>query len=85
MGGWFPRNDRPKERELFCASILALLKPWSDLSELKTDTNFKQAFEKFVSGASKRTQDIIENIQYYYKCYDSAKRRQDMQTIGLEA
>jgi hypothetical protein len=86
LGGWFPRNDKPRDRELYCASIIALLKPWNELSELKTDAEtFEQVFESFVDGASKKTQDIIENIQYYYECYDGAKRRRDMEATGVEA
>ena len=85
MGGWFPRNDKPNERELYCASILALLKPWTDLSELKADDeNFEQPFRSFVSAAPKKTLDIIENIQYYYECYDGAKRRQELRMAGEE-
>ena len=85
MGSWFPRNDRPGEKELYCASILALLKPWANLSELKTDAeDFENAFESFVDTAPKKTRDIIENIQYYYECYDGAKRRQEMRDSGLE-
>jgi hypothetical protein len=86
MGGWFPRNDRLGERELYCASILALLKPWTNLSELKTDAEaFEEAFETFVAASPKGTQDIIENIQYYYECYDGAKKRQEARASGLEA
>jgi hypothetical protein len=85
MGGWFPRNDRPRERELYCASILALLKPWTNLSELKTDNEtFEQVFDSFIDSAPKKTLDIIENIQYYYECYDGAKRRRELQDTGYE-
>ena len=85
MGSWFPRNDRAGERELYCASMLTLLKPWSDLAHLKQDTqHFEQAFVEFVGTALKKTLDIIENIQYYYECYDGAKRRQEMQAAEAE-
>jgi hypothetical protein len=78
VGRWLPRNDRPNERELYCASILALLKPWADMSDLKTDTEtFDQSFQFFIAGSSKKTKDIIENIQYYYECYDGAVRRRE--------
>jgi hypothetical protein len=78
VGRWLPRNDRPRERELYCAAVLALLKPWYDLSELKANTeDFEQVFEAFVNSSTKKTKDIIENIQYYYECYDGAKRRQE--------
>jgi hypothetical protein len=79
MGGWFPRNDRPNERELYSASLLTLLKPWNDLSGLKSSTEtFEHAFRAFVDGSPKKTLDIIENIQYYYECYDGAKRRREL-------
>ena len=85
MGGWFPRNDRPRERELYCASILALLKPWTDLSELKSDVeSFAQVFEGFLSTAPKEARDVIENIQYYHECYDGAKKRQEARSMGQE-
>ena len=85
VGRWLPRNDKPHERELYCASILALLKPWCNLSELKANTEtFDQAFKSFVDNSPKRTKDIIENIQYYYECYDGAKTRQETQNEDAE-
>ena len=85
MGSWFPRNDRQNTRELYCATILALLKPWVDLSDLKSDfETFDQAFLDFVDRAPKKILDIIENIQYYYECYDGAKRRRDTEAVNSE-
>jgi hypothetical protein len=85
VGRWFPRNDRPREREIYCASVLTLLKPWSDLSDLKTyEETFEEVFERFTVTASKKTKDIIENIQYYYECYDGAKRQQEAGIEGTE-
>ncbi|KAF8803392.1 hypothetical protein BYT27DRAFT_7214713 [Phlegmacium glaucopus] len=85
VGSWLPRNDRPRDRELYCASILILLKPWTNLSGLKTEgETFEQSFNCFVAGSTKKTLDIIENIQYYYECYDGAKKRQEERTEGTE-
>ena len=85
MGGWLPRSDRASDRELYCASILALLKLWTSLSDLKTDTeNFEEVFMSFLNNAPKKTLDIIENIQYYYECYNGAKKRRDMEVTVLE-
>jgi hypothetical protein len=85
VGRWFPRNDRPNERELYCASILALLKPWADLSDLKTDAEtFDQSFHSFFTNSPKITKDIIENIQYYYECYDGAIKRREDETESTE-
>ncbi|KAF8812817.1 hypothetical protein BYT27DRAFT_7272529 [Phlegmacium glaucopus] len=85
VGAWPPRNDRPKDKELYCAMILTLLKPWLDLSDLKTDIeSFEETFDCFVAGASKETEDIIANIQYYYECYDSAKKRQEVRSEDVD-
>ncbi len=32
---WFPRRDRPDRYEYYCASMLALLKPWRSMKDLK--------------------------------------------------
>ena len=85
MGGWFPRNDRPAEKELYSASMLTLLKPWTDLAQIKTDDeSFESVFEQFVDTAPKRTTDIVENIQYYYECYDGAKKPRDADQVEHE-
>ena len=85
MGSWFPRNDVASDRELYCASMLVLLKPWSDLGDLKQDGEcFEHVFTNFIAGAPKKTLDVIENIQYYYECYDGAKKRQEMQSTTTE-
>jgi hypothetical protein len=85
VGRWLPRNDRPNEREIYCACILTLLKPWTDMSDLKTDAEtFDQSFQCFVMGTSKKAKDVIENIQYYYECYDGAARHREEETEGGE-
>ena len=38
----------------------------------------------FIGTAPKKTLEIIENIQYYYECYDGAKKRQEMQAMDAE-
>ena len=60
-------------------------KPWSNLSELKTDMEtFEQVFEHFIITSPKKIKEIIENIQYYYECYDNAKRCHKAQAEGSE-
>ncbi|KAF8804157.1 hypothetical protein BYT27DRAFT_7302151 [Phlegmacium glaucopus] len=78
VGRWMPRNDRPNDREMYCGSMLALLKPWTDLSDLKGHAEtFEESFDQFVANSSKKIRDILENIQYYYECYDGAKKRRE--------
>ncbi|KAF8811231.1 hypothetical protein BYT27DRAFT_7208658 [Phlegmacium glaucopus] len=84
MGSWMPRNDRACDREVYCAAMLALSKPWKDLSDLKTGLeSFDESFERFLQGAGKKIRDIVENIQYYYECCDAAKNWQ--QEMRLDA
>jgi hypothetical protein len=86
IGRWLPRNDSSKDRELYCASILALLQPWTMLSQLKNGSeSFDDAFKRFIHTASKKTKDIISNIQYYYECYDGAKKRREEQATATES
>ncbi|KAF8836128.1 hypothetical protein BDN67DRAFT_984166 [Paxillus ammoniavirescens] len=35
-GRWFPRTNDPKACALYCASILAVLKPWRSVTDLKS-------------------------------------------------
>jgi PIF1-like helicase len=76
IGEWFPRNDVPELQEYYHASMLALLTPWTNIGQLKrNDQTFQEAFESFVSTADMHTLNIIDNIQYHYKCADSALRK----------
>jgi len=78
VGEWFLRNDVPELQEYYHASMLALLTPWRHVEELKPDNGtFKGAFDDFVAKASPATIRIMENIQYQYKCLDSAKKKRD--------
>ncbi|KAF8529441.1 hypothetical protein JB92DRAFT_2554870, partial [Gautieria morchelliformis] len=73
IGRWFPRRDDPDIQPLYCASMLALLTPWWNLTELiQPNESWERAFDKFMATASKRIHDIIAGIQYYYDCGDSA-------------
>ncbi|KAF8799799.1 hypothetical protein BYT27DRAFT_7119585, partial [Phlegmacium glaucopus] len=48
VGGWMPRSDKPLHREMYCACMLALLKPWGDLADLKSDVEmFDDSFKRF--------------------------------------
>ncbi|KAJ7494790.1 hypothetical protein B0H11DRAFT_1910735 [Mycena galericulata] len=76
IGTWFPRTTTG---EYYQANILALLKPWRDLRDLTgPDGTFKTAFEIFYAGASEKHRRIIENINYFHECTDSARRRDNI-------
>ena len=82
-GKWIARNDQNWCRELYCASILALLQPWRTLSDIKgQNDSFSDKFQSFHDGAAKKIKDIIENIQYYYECYDGAQLKHKEERVG---
>ena len=73
-GRWFPKRESNGDNTLFHASMLALLKPWRSIRDLKTDgQHFCEAFEQFMISAPEETANIIENIQFFHECADSAK------------
>lgn len=73
IGPWLERNDDPTTYPLHCASVLACLKPWRALEELKSDcTSWTEALDIFLAGANEHRCCIQANIQYYYQCRDQA-------------
>ncbi|KAG1807034.1 uncharacterized protein BJ212DRAFT_1485890 [Suillus subaureus] len=74
-GPWFPSADNSDSCPFYCASMLALLKPWQDVWTLKkTEETFESAFASFISDAPQMVQTIVANIQYFHECADQAKR-----------
>jgi len=76
IGQHFPRQDDPDVHDLYCASVLMLLKPWRDLStDLKEpDQSWAEAFQLFHDSAPDTIKNIICSIQYFYECENSAKQ-----------
>ena len=75
-GQWFPCSNDASQYPLYCATMLALLKPWKSLATLKpADSTFKETFDRFLANATPRIHNIIENIQYFYKTSDKASER----------
>jgi hypothetical protein len=77
-GKWFASCNIVQDLPLHCASMLALLKPWRCLSDLKDHAEtFIEAFDRFRRSASSRVLDTIENIQYFHECSESARKRRE--------
>lgn len=75
-GSYLPRDDRPETYPFYCASMLALLKPWRRVSDLKSEfSDWPSAFESFKRTASVEVLRVLSNIQYYHECSDAAARR----------
>lgn len=84
VGKWFPRNDSKEEweKEFHAASMLALLKPWTRVSDIKGE-GFIEEYQNLVEKGDKRMHRILHNIQYYYECEDGARKRREEEKEGL--
>jgi hypothetical protein len=69
VGSWFPRRDGEESmKPYYYGSMLALLKPWRRLEELKDENEiWETAFSHFFENASRRDRDVISGCQYYYE------------------
>lgn len=77
-GNWFPPASDEEHHEFHCASMLALLKPWRDITDIKKPSDlFSSTFENFVSHAPEIVTRIITNIQYFHDCADKAKSERE--------
>ncbi|KAH9014840.1 hypothetical protein EDB85DRAFT_2212844 [Lactarius pseudohatsudake] len=77
-GYWFPKRDDNDVNGLFEASMLALLKLWRSLNDLKPEeSTFQEAFDLFIADASEETHTTIQNIEFFHKCSESVRSRQN--------
>ena len=84
-GQWFPKREEENSNGLFEASMLALLKPWRTIADLKQDNeSFREAFDNFVADAPAETCRIIRNVEFFHECSDSARQRTVAHGTGIE-
>jgi hypothetical protein len=69
VGGWFPeRGEDENTKAYYYVAMLAILKPWRDLGQLKSENNtWESAFLAYMRNASQRDKDVTAGCQYYYK------------------
>ncbi|KIK80329.1 hypothetical protein PAXRUDRAFT_36220 [Paxillus rubicundulus Ve08.2h10] len=71
---FFPRPNNASTENLYFASMLALLRPWSHLQDIKNGHgDFCSSFDAFRATASQVAVNIMAGIQYYYECKNAAK------------
>ena len=77
VGRWFPHQGGEEATNgFYYASMLALLKPWRDLHQLKLETeDWRTAFMNFIGNASQRDKDVVAGSQYYYESKNAAVNR----------
>lgn len=75
IGPFFP-NAKGDRQELYFASMLALLRPWRELNDIKSsDQTFQTAYFTFRVTASEADLNIISGIQYHYDCKNASTDR----------
>ena len=84
-GQWFPKRQEENQNGLFEASMLALLKPWRTIADLKQENqSFREAFDSFIVDAPTETRRIITNVQFFHECSDGARQRRVAHGTDIE-
>lgn len=84
-GPWFPKQNTDEINGLFDAAMLALLKPWRSLSDVKgTHHCFRDAYDEFRATASQHVLDMIDNIGFHYECSDTVNNRADSNAAMID-
>ncbi|KAK7679204.1 hypothetical protein QCA50_017782 [Cerrena zonata] len=72
-GKAMPRADDEETRDIYCATILALFKPWRKMEDLQADRQtWEDAFAEFKLTAPRSCIKIMQHIQYSYRSKDAA-------------
>ena len=65
--------------------MLALLKPWRMIADLKQDNkSFHEAFDNFVADTPAETCQIIRNIEFFHESSDSARQHTVAHGTGIK-
>ncbi|KDQ26269.1 hypothetical protein PLEOSDRAFT_1010223, partial [Pleurotus ostreatus PC15] len=84
MGGSLPRSDQG-DREYYCASMLALFKPWRLPTDIKNeDQSWDEAFTAYIF--TPRQVQIMKNMNLRYECLDERDdHKAVLNAMGLKA
>lgn len=85
VGSWLPRRDGEEHtKPYYFAAMLAFLKPWRELDELKENSeSWESAFNIFMETASQRDRDVIAGCQYYYDSRKTTENRDVEEEIDV--
>ncbi|KAI4527076.1 hypothetical protein K523DRAFT_222467, partial [Schizophyllum commune Tattone D] len=68
-GAQLPRNNDPEQADFYCASMMLLLQPWRNLTDLKAPgATWKDAFAIFLSTATEAQKRFLAGVQYFHEC-----------------
>ena len=72
---WLAKKQEDGNGGLYEASILALLKPWRSITDLKEESHsFKMAFDLFLTTTSDDNRRTVENMDFFH---ESSKNKSD--------
>lgn len=78
VGKWFERKDNPNTQELYYASMLLVLNPWINLTDLKENHGtFEASWTEFSQQLTQAGKIFVANVDYYHECLDSAEARRE--------
>ena len=74
VGPWFARRDDPENGDYFYASMILLFRAWRHIeTDLKrVDETWQQSFMRMENAMTRKEQQMLDNIQYYYHCKKAA-------------
>ena len=78
IGQQLPSNKNLDNYDFYCASVLMLLKPWRNISNLKLpEETWAEAFEKYTATASSEILDTISAINYLHESRASIQKDEE--------
>lgn len=78
-GPWFSKQDMQDDNGIFEVSMLALLKPWRSLTNLKDpNQSFCDAYNDFLDNASYDTCHLMRNVQFFHECGEHAQSHEQI-------
>jgi hypothetical protein len=84
-GQWFPKRDAMDTSGQFEACMLALLKPWRSITDIKgMHETFNDTYNSFLSSTPDHIQTTIDNIQFFHECAEKATTRQSTNEDFIE-
>lgn len=84
-GSWFAKRDPFNANGMFEASMLALLKPWRSICELKCPhETFRNRLDEFLATAPQNIHRTITNIEFFHECSEAASNHRQSAEMANE-
>ena len=82
IGPWIPRNDKPADYSLYCATMLTLLVPWRSIGAIHGKSlSLEAEFQNFLEKSTAQQRKFMQDVQYYYESSDRVRRRKEESVV----